>query len=101
MTFGPNLVWWHHLLFQVLDLHDNQLASLPADIGQLTALQVKDLQLHPRCLYRAWNKKGGKEQEKSRRSQAWFCSPAWCSPGGSRGHADALSKQSPADLPRH
>lgn len=41
------------MLFQVLDLHDNQLASLPADIGQLTALQVKDLQLHPRCLYRA------------------------------------------------
>ncbi|NXW78482.1 LRSM1 ligase, partial [Hirundo rustica] len=28
----------------VLDLHDNQLASLPADIGQLTALQVLNLE---------------------------------------------------------
>uniref|UniRef100_A0A8C3D1Q8 Leucine rich repeat and sterile alpha motif containing 1 n=1 Tax=Corvus moneduloides TaxID=1196302 RepID=A0A8C3D1Q8_CORMO len=32
------------LLFQVLDLHDNQLASLPADIGQLAALQVLNLE---------------------------------------------------------
>lgn len=62
MTFGPNLVWWHHLLFQVLDLHDNQLASLPADIGQLTALQVKDLLLHPRCTGH-----GIKKEERSRR----------------------------------
>ncbi|KAM9218211.1 E3 ubiquitin-protein ligase LRSAM1 isoform 3-T3 [Leptosomus discolor] len=29
---------------KVLDLHDNQLASLPADIGQLTALQVLNLE---------------------------------------------------------
>uniref|UniRef100_A0A672U737 Leucine rich repeat and sterile alpha motif containing 1 n=1 Tax=Strigops habroptila TaxID=2489341 RepID=A0A672U737_STRHB len=28
----------------VLDLHDNQLASLPADIGQLTSLQVLNLE---------------------------------------------------------
>uniref|UniRef100_A0A672U8S0 Leucine rich repeat and sterile alpha motif containing 1 n=1 Tax=Strigops habroptila TaxID=2489341 RepID=A0A672U8S0_STRHB len=34
---------------KVLDLHDNQLASLPADIGQLTSLQVTDLQLLPKC----------------------------------------------------
>ena len=27
-------------LLEVLDLHDNQLASLPADIGQLTSLQA-------------------------------------------------------------
>ncbi|XP_049688034.1 E3 ubiquitin-protein ligase LRSAM1 isoform X1 [Accipiter gentilis] len=29
---------------KVLDLHDNQLASLPADIGQLTSLQVLNLE---------------------------------------------------------
>uniref|UniRef100_A0A8D2MTF2 SAM domain-containing protein n=1 Tax=Zonotrichia albicollis TaxID=44394 RepID=A0A8D2MTF2_ZONAL len=29
---------------KVLDLHDNQLASLPADIGQLTALQVLNVE---------------------------------------------------------
>ncbi|NWW70245.1 LRSM1 ligase, partial [Climacteris rufus] len=29
---------------KVLDLHDNQLASLPAEIGQLTALQVLNLE---------------------------------------------------------
>uniref|UniRef100_A0A669Q544 Leucine rich repeat and sterile alpha motif containing 1 n=1 Tax=Phasianus colchicus TaxID=9054 RepID=A0A669Q544_PHACC len=31
---------------KVLDLHDNQLASLPTDIGQLTSLQVKDLTIN-------------------------------------------------------
>lgn len=139
MTFVANLVWWHHLLFQVLDLHDNQLASLPADIGQLTALQVKDVQLHPRCLDRAclgpagvWGCCGlvynwsqllwcchfvrsitsawllllnwlvgggaGKEEERSRRragkARLGYVLPAWCSPSGSHGQADALSKES-------
>ncbi|XP_064249797.1 E3 ubiquitin-protein ligase LRSAM1 isoform X2 [Passer domesticus] len=32
------------ITLKVLDLHDNQLASLPADIGQLTALQVLNLE---------------------------------------------------------
>ncbi|XP_068020180.1 E3 ubiquitin-protein ligase LRSAM1 isoform X1 [Melanerpes formicivorus] len=32
------------LTLKVLDLHDNQLASLPADIGQLTSLQVLNLE---------------------------------------------------------
>ncbi|XP_052523614.1 E3 ubiquitin-protein ligase LRSAM1 isoform X4 [Tympanuchus pallidicinctus] len=31
-------------LLEVLDLHDNQLASLPTDIGQLTSLQVLNLE---------------------------------------------------------
>ncbi|XP_040462563.1 E3 ubiquitin-protein ligase LRSAM1 isoform X1 [Falco naumanni] len=36
---------------KVLDLHDNQLASLPADIGQLTSLQVLNLERnHLKCL---------------------------------------------------
>lgn len=34
-----------YLLFQVLDLHDNQLTSLPPDIGQLISLQVKKLRM--------------------------------------------------------
>ncbi|XP_014807846.1 PREDICTED: E3 ubiquitin-protein ligase LRSAM1 isoform X3 [Calidris pugnax] len=32
------------ITLKVLDLHDNQLASLPADIGQLTSLQVLNLE---------------------------------------------------------
>ncbi|XP_064026944.1 E3 ubiquitin-protein ligase LRSAM1 isoform X2 [Pogoniulus pusillus] len=32
------------ITLKVLDLHDNQLASLPADIGQLAALQVLNLE---------------------------------------------------------
>ncbi|NXX82033.1 LRSM1 ligase, partial [Urocolius indicus] len=36
---------------KVLDLHDNQLASLPADIGQLTSLQVLNLERNSlKCL---------------------------------------------------
>uniref|UniRef100_A0A8C9EQP4 Leucine rich repeat and sterile alpha motif containing 1 n=1 Tax=Pavo cristatus TaxID=9049 RepID=A0A8C9EQP4_PAVCR len=36
--------WSREFCYCVLDLHNNQLASLPADIGQLTSLQVLNLE---------------------------------------------------------
>ncbi|NXX98943.1 LRSM1 ligase, partial [Centropus bengalensis] len=39
------------ITLKVLDLHDNQLGSLPAEIGQLTSLQVLNLERnHLKCL---------------------------------------------------